>query len=93
MELYLLVILLMSFITFILYAVDKRKAIKKKWRIPEKVLLLASFFFGSIGGICGMYLLRHKNRHWYFVVVNLLSLTIHLILGWVVYQKIGFIFI
>lgn len=93
MELYLLVILLMSLVTFILYASDKRKAIKKKWRIPEKVLLSSSFFFGSIGGMFGMYILRHKNRHWYFVVVNVLSLTIHIILGWIVYQKIGFIFI
>lgn len=93
MEIYLGVIIFMSFISFILYAVDKKRAIKNKWRIKEVVLLGSSFLFGSIGGLCGMYLLRHKTKHWYFVVVNFLSLIIHIVLGIYIFNMKGFMFI
>lgn len=93
MEIYLGLIILMSIITFILYAIDKKRAIKNKWRIKEATLLLSSFLLGSIGGLIGMYGLRHKTQHWYFVVVNFLSLIIHIILGVVIYNKIGVMFI
>ena len=77
MDIYLILVGIMSLITFILYAVDKKRAIKKQWRIKEVVLLGFTFCLGSIGGLCGLYLLRHKNKHWYFVVVNFVSLIIH----------------
>lgn len=46
--------------------IDKRKAIKNKWRIPEKTLFLIALIGGSIGSISGMHLFRHKTKHWYF---------------------------
>lgn len=46
---------------------DKRKARKRQWRIPESTLFLIALIGGSIGCIIGMYLFRHKTRHWYFV--------------------------
>ncbi len=46
--------------------IDKRKAIKNKWRIPEKTLFLIAIMGGSIGSISGMHLFRHKTKHWYF---------------------------
>jgi len=46
--------------------IDKRRAIKSKWRIPEKTLFLFAIFGGSIGSIAGMQLFRHKTKHWYF---------------------------
>ena len=78
MYIYLILVGIMSLITFILYAVDKKRAIKKQWRIKEVVLLGFTFCLGSIGGLCGLYVLRHKNKHWYFVVVNFISLIIHI---------------
>ena len=78
MDIYLILVGIMSLITFILYAVDKKRAIKKQWRIKEVVLLGFTFCLGSIGGLCGLYVLRHKNKHWYFVVVNFISLIIHI---------------
>lgn len=93
MEIYIGLIIIMSLITFILYGVDKRKAQKNKWRIKEATLLLSSFIFGSIGGLIGMYGLRHKTKHWYFVVVNYLSLIIHIFIGIIVFKKIGMVFI
>ena len=47
---YLTYIILMSFTTFMLYYVDKRKATKGKWRIKEVTLLLFSIFGGAAGG-------------------------------------------
>ena len=64
-----------SLVTFILYAVDKKRAIEKSWRIPEKTLLSFSFFGGAVGGYLAMQLVRHKTRHWYFHTVNLLGLA------------------
>ncbi|VEU82267.1 DUF1294 domain-containing protein [Acholeplasma hippikon] len=68
---------LVSLITASLYKIDKKRAIKNKWRIKESSLLLFSFFFGSLGGLYSLYVLRHKNRHWYFVLVNWLGFMIH----------------
>ena len=48
--------------------IDKRKAIKRAFRIPEATLFLIAILGGSIGSILGMYTFRHKTRHWYFVV-------------------------
>ena len=58
----------------IVYGADKWKARRGKWRIPEKALLLLSFFGGAIGGILGMLLFRHKTKHWYFWFVNIVGL-------------------
>ena len=48
--------------------IDKAKAIKGAWRIPEKTLFLFSLIGGSIGTWAGMYLFHHKTKHWYFVI-------------------------
>jgi len=68
---------LMSIVTFALYASDKKKAKKGDRRIPERTLLLCSFFGGAIGGFLAMQIKRHKTKaeHWYFTVVNLLGIA------------------
>ena len=73
-------LILLSLITFILYYADKKKAEKKKWRIPEKVLLLSSFLGGAFGGYPAMLIFRHKTKgeHWYFTFINILGLLIHI---------------
>lgn len=65
----------LSVIALLLYAIDKRKAKKKRWRIPEKTLLLLGFLGGAAGALIGMNLFRHKTKHWYFWAVNLLGLA------------------
>ena len=64
----------LSVIALLLYAIDKRKAKKKRWRIPEKTLLLLGFLGGAAGALLGMNLFRHKTKHWYFWAVNLVGL-------------------
>lgn len=53
---------------FGLMAADKRRARKHRWRIPEHTLFAVALLGGSVGALAGMYLCRHKTRHWYFVV-------------------------
>ena len=50
-----------------LMGLDKRRSINNQWRIPEKTLFLTSIIGGSLGTWAGMYLFRHKTKHWYFV--------------------------
>lgn len=64
----------MSVLAFFAYGIDKRKAKKNRWRTPEAALLCLGFFGGAVGALLGMNLFRHKTRHWYFWVVNLLGL-------------------
>ena len=51
-----------NIITFAVFGIDKLKAIKDKWRIPEKVLFLLSVIGGSVGALLGMYIFRHKTK-------------------------------
>ncbi len=61
-------LIVMNVLGFIVMAIDKSKAKKERWRIPEKTLFLFSLLGGSIGTWAGMYAFRHKTKHWYFVV-------------------------
>ena len=74
---YLIYLMLLTLITFVLYGVDKHRAQNNAWRIPEKVLLGASFIGGAIGGLLSMQLFRHKTKHWYFTAVNVLGIALH----------------
>ena len=64
----LLYLLIVNALGFLLMLVDKRKAQKNLWRIPEATLFLMAAIGGSIGSLVGMYKFRHKTRHWYFVL-------------------------
>ena len=55
--------------------IDKAKAKRHAWRIPEATLFSIAILGGSVGSIFGMFHFRHKTKHWYFWVVNLLGLA------------------
>lgn len=61
-------LLLMNIVGLYVMYSDKRRAIKHRFRIPERTLFIVSLLGGSIGTWAGMYLFRHKTKHWYFVV-------------------------
>lgn len=65
---FLLYVLIMCIISFILFAVDKKKAINGQWRIQEKVLLGTSFLGGAAGGLLAMHLFHHKTQKPYFSI-------------------------
>ena len=60
---YLLVINLAAFVTF---GVDKHRAKRRQWRVPEKTLFLLAILGGSLGAVCGMCAFHHKTQHWHF---------------------------
>lgn len=53
---------------FFIMWLDKRKARKGKWRIPEKTLFIITALGGGIGTIAGMYTFRHKTQKIAFVI-------------------------
>ena len=59
---------IMNIVGFAIMGIDKRKAIKRTFRIPEATLFIVALIGGSIGSILGMRVFRHKTRHWYFVI-------------------------
>ena len=61
-------LVIINFLTFVAFAIDKIAAIERKSRIRIVTLLGLSFVGGSIGGIIAMHLLRHKTRKDYFTV-------------------------
>ena len=56
-----------NLMTFTVYGVDKAKARRGAWRVPEKTLFLLPLLGGSVGALLGMLAFRHKTKHWYFV--------------------------
>ena len=73
-----------NIITFTMYGIDKLKAKKGKWRIPEATLLLLAIVGGSIGAWCGMKVWHHKTMHKKFKygVPLILMIQIGLCLYW-----------
>lgn len=65
LKIYLIII---NAVALILMLVDKFKAKKKLWRIPESVLIGSAVIGGSVGALAGMYLFRHKTKHLKFTV-------------------------
>ena len=60
-------IVVINVIGFALMGIDKAKARKRAWRIPEATLFLIALVGGSLGTTVGMRVFRHKTLHWYFV--------------------------
>lgn len=77
----LVLLIVINLAVFAMYGIDKYKAVKGKWRIPEKVLLLAALCGGSAGALLGMQIFHHKTRHWKFLVGVPLCFVLHIGLG------------
>ena len=53
----------MNVLLFVLMGVDKSRARRQAWRIPEATLFLVALLGGSLGGVLGMRHFRHKTLH------------------------------
>lgn len=69
----------MNLLSFTLMGIDKMKAKRGTWRIPEKTLFLATALFGGLGGVLGMQVFRHKTRHLSFKIGYPVLLIIQII--------------
>lgn len=80
-------VIIINIIGLLSMLIDKYRAIKNKWRIPEKTLFLIAILGGSIGSNIGMRLFRHKTKHWYFVFGMPAILIIQLVIIFLVLGK------
>lgn len=82
-DIIILYVVAVNVVSFLMMGIDKRKAVKRAFRIPESTLFVLAIIGGSIGAIAGMHLFRHKTRHWYFLygMPVILALQIILILA------------
>lgn len=65
---FLIYLAIINLVGFCMMGIDKLKAKRHEWRIPEAALFAVAIFGGSIGSIIGMYTFRHKTKHASFVV-------------------------
>ena len=86
---YLLVLMaVMSVFLFAMMGLDKAKARRGAWRISEKALFVFALLGGAPGGTAGMFLFRHKTRHWTFRLgFPLLAAAQLALLAWLCLRK------
>ena len=80
MKILLVYLLIINAAGFILMLVDKYKAKKNLWRIPEATLLTVSVIGGSLGCMIGMHIARHKTKHLKFTLGIPVILALQIIL-------------
>lgn len=72
---------------FLLMLIDKKKAVRRRWRIPEKTLFLTAAIGGSVGSIMGMYTFRHKTKHLQFTLGMPAILIVQLLLAFIFFSQ------
>lgn len=60
--------------------IDKYRACRHRWRIPERNLFFMAALGGSLGALLGMWIFRHKTRSRLFSVGLPVMLSAHLLL-------------
>ncbi len=83
-------IIVINLLTFILFVIDKERAVKHKYRISEFTLLTLSFMGGSLGALLAMSLVRHKTKKKIFTVGIRLMLVMHAVLLGIYIYKSGY---
>lgn len=77
-----LYLLLSNIIAYILYARDKKKAIKKQFRTSESLLLTVTLLGGGFGAYLAANQFHHKTKKWHFKLAWLFGVMIALLLAW-----------
>lgn len=68
--------------------IDKTRAKKSEWRIPEAHLFIIALLGGALGGFLGMLTFRHKTNKFYFYIIFFLACNLHLVLAYVLLGKL-----
>jgi len=68
-------LLIWNVMIFIIYGIDKYKARRGVWRIPEKILLTIALVCGGFGAWLAGRTFHHKTRKWYFKTVWFLGMV------------------
>ncbi len=84
---FLIYIAIANLTAFIMYGIDKRRAIRDQWRIPEKKLLLAALLGGAPGALWGMILFHHKTKKAkFFLTVPVLFVLQVVLFSWLFWR-------
>lgn len=87
MDIVICYLLIINALGFLLMHIDKQKAIKNQWRIPERVLIGIGILGGSLGCIAGMRIFHHKTKHLAFWLGLPLILFAQIMIGIFLYTK------
>ena len=79
-------ILIWNLLVFMIYGIDKSKARKGAWRIPEKYLLSFAFLCGGFGAWLAGITFHHKTRKWYFKTVWFLGIVTTLAILYLIWR-------
>ena len=79
-------ILIWNLLVFMIYGIDKSKARKGAWRIPEKYLLSFAFLCGGFGALLAGVTFHHKTRKWYFKTVWFLGIVTTLVTLYLIWR-------
>jgi uncharacterized membrane protein YsdA (DUF1294 family) len=71
---------------FIMVMLDKRWARRHEWRIRECTFFLWALAFGAAGILLGMYIFRHKTRHWHFVIGIPMLCILNFVCGYLLWR-------
>ena len=79
-------ILIWNLLVFMIYGIDKSKAKRSAWRIPEKYLLSFAFILGGFGAWFAGIVFHHKTRKWYFKTVWFLGIVTTLVILYLIWR-------
>jgi len=79
-------ILIWNLLVFMIYGIDKSKAKRGAWRIPEKYLLSFAFLCGGFGAWLAGVAFHHKTRKWYFKTVWFLGIVTTLVALYLIWR-------
>lgn len=74
-----LALLIWNLLIFLIYGIDKSKARRGAWRVPEKILLILALTCGGFGAWLAGIAFHHKTRKWYFKTVWFLGMVTTLV--------------
>ena len=80
-------LLSVNVLAFLMYGLDKLRAKKDKWRIPEKTLLMVAGIGGSIGAFLGMQTFRHKTKHLKFTIGVPVIFVLQIVAVWYIWFR------
>ena len=78
---------LINLVLFVVMGADKLRAKRHRRRVPESTLLTLAVLGGSIGGMLGMLVFRHKTRHAKFYLGFPLILLCEAVLAYILFFR------
>jgi uncharacterized membrane protein YsdA (DUF1294 family) len=80
--------LLVNLLAFLLFSADKKRAVRNKWRIPERTLLISAALGGGAGALLAMQVCHHKTKKKRFTILVPLSVLLHLLAWLILFRQI-----